>query len=68
MKKIIQEYKDKNISEINVKIASLREEVAKLKLSSKVKIEKDTNLIDKSKKEIARLLTLLKQKQLGILK
>ncbi len=63
MKKIVKEFKDKKISELEKQVNSLREELAKLKLNFKVNLPKDTNILRKKKKQLAVLLTVLTEKK-----
>ncbi len=64
MKKAIQELQTKKIAELEKELATLRTEVAKLKVEKKAKPEKDTNLIQKKQTKIAQLLTVMnKQKK-----
>jgi len=63
MKKEIKELKQKTIKELEKEINNLRQEIAKLKIEMKVNPPKDTNLLTKRKKKLARLLTVLTEKK-----
>jgi len=63
MKKEVKELKQKTIKEIEKEIINLRQEIAKLKIETKVNPPKDTNLLRKKKKKLARLLTVLTKKK-----
>jgi len=64
MKKITKELKDKTIKELEKEVPVLREDIAKSRLSFKVNPPKDTNSLDKKKKRLAGILTLLNEKKL----
>lgn len=64
MKKDIKKYQQMEIKELEKEILKLREELARLKLTIKTSPPKDTNLIIKKRKNLARLLTILNQKKL----
>ncbi|MBP7966946.1 50S ribosomal protein L29 [Candidatus Woesebacteria bacterium] len=68
MKKYIADLQAKSVGEINKDISAIIEEVAKLKIESKIKPQKDTNLIKKKEKQLAQMLTVITQKELGISK
>lgn len=68
MKKYIADLQAKSVAEINKDISVIIEEVAKLKIESKLKPQKDTNLIKKKEKQLAQMLTVITQKELGISK
>lgn len=63
MKKYIQELQAKTISELEREATKVRQEIAKLKLESKVNPSKDTNFLQKKRKTLARILTVISQKQ-----
>lgn len=63
MKKLVKDYINKTIKEIDNELRILREEIARLKLESKVNPPKNTNFLIKKKKKLAVLLTILSQKQ-----
>ncbi len=67
MKKDIKKYRQMEIKELKKEISDLRQEIAKLKLTWKVLPAKDTNLIIKKRKQLAKLLTVLKEKQLNLI-
>ncbi len=64
MKKNIKQYQQMDSKELEKEILKLREEIAKLKLTIKVTPPKDTNLLIKKRKQLARLLTVLNSKKL----
>lgn len=64
MKKLTKDLQDKSINELEKEIQKIREEIAKLKLEVKIRPQKDSNLIGKKKKEIARMLTLINEKRI----
>lgn len=64
MKKQTKIYKDKTIKELEKENGSLREEIAKLRLSFKGNPPKDTNSLSKKRKQLAVLLTVLTEKKL----
>ncbi len=64
MKKIVKEYKQKTIKELEKEKELLSQEIAKLKVSFKVNPPKDTNLLIKKRKQLAVLLTVLSEKKL----
>ncbi len=68
MKKYIKEIIGKTVAELNTEVATVRMEIAKLKVESKMKPQKDTNLIKKKEKQLANILTVITQKELGISK
>lgn len=68
MKKHIDDLQGKTIDELNKEIVAIRGEIAKMKVEAKVKPQKDTNAIKKREKQMARILTVITQKQLGISK
>ena len=68
MKKHISDLQGKSLEELNKEVATIRSEIAKMKVEAKVKPQKDTNVIKKKEKYLARILTVITQKQLGISK
>lgn len=58
MKKIVKEYKDKSAKELGVEEKKLRDELNKSIMETKVKQEKDTNLVSKKRKRLAIVLTI----------
>lgn len=68
MKKYIKEIIGKSVTDLNKDIVTLRTEIAKLRVESKMKPQKDTNLIKKKEKQLANILTVITQKELGISK
>lgn len=69
MKKYLEQIRKKTLKELEKEKIALEEEIAKLKLSEKAFPSKDTNLIYKKRKQLARLLTVISEKkQLELLK
>jgi ribosomal protein L29 len=62
MKKITKTYREKTSKELEKEALSLREEIAKLRLSFKSNPPKDTNLLMKKRKQLAIILTILVEK------
>ena len=63
MKKLVKDYREKTVIELEKEITGLKEEVAKLKLTQRASPVKDTNLLMKKRKQLAALLTVLAQKR-----
>ena len=63
MKKLVKDYRQKTVIELEKEITGLKEEVAKLKLTQRASPVKDTNLLMKKRKQLAALLTVLAQKR-----
>lgn len=63
MKKVINELKQKTIKELEQEVNNLRQEIAKLKIETKVNPPKDTNFLVKKRKKLAQLLTILTEKK-----
>lgn len=63
MKKNTKTYREKTVKELEKENSSLREEIAKLRLSFKSNPPKDTNLLMKKRKLLAVLLTVLGEKK-----
>jgi ribosomal protein L29 len=63
MTKISKELKSKTIKELNEEVVRSREEIAKMALSQKSNPPKDTNLMQKKKKRLAVVLTVLGEKK-----
>jgi ribosomal protein L29 len=63
MKKFITELQSKNTKDLEKEIVSLRVELAKDRLNAKVNPAKDTNALFKKRKRLAKLLTVVSQKQ-----
>lgn len=53
-----------DIKELGVKVKALREEMANLELDKNMKKLKNLKEISKKKKELAQILTVIRQKQL----
>jgi len=63
MKKVINKLKQKTIKELEQEVNNLRQEIAKLKIETKVNPPKDTNFLVKKRKKLAQLLTILTEKK-----
>lgn len=63
MKKIINELKNKSITELEMQIKTQKEEIAKFILKNKVNSIKDTNQLVKKRKYLAQMLTVLTLKR-----
>jgi ribosomal protein L29 len=68
MKKLTKELHTKTEKDLDKEVMSLREEIAKLMIERSVKPEKDSNTINKKKKRLAVVLTLINQKKIAITK
>jgi len=55
----IEELRNKAVRELKKEIDQIREEMAKLRLNSKVNPVKDTNLVMKKRKRLAVILTII---------
>lgn len=66
MKKITKEYINKTVEEMKKEVESLHKEIAKLEIEKKAKPQKDSNMIFKMKKRLAVILTVIRQKELGV--
>jgi ribosomal protein L29 len=64
MKKQTKDMQEKTIKELEKNVQTIREEIAKLKLEVRIKPQKDTNIIMKKRREIARMLTLINEKRI----
>ena len=53
-----------DLKELNIKIKVLREEIANLVLDKNMKKLKDLKMIFKKRKELAQILTVVRQKEL----
>ena len=63
MKKIsIKDIQQKSVKELKVEVVKVRKELSKLVLEQKSNPTKDTNLVGKKRKYLARLLTVLNEK------
>lgn len=61
-KKEFIQIKGLDLKELNVKVTALRGEIANLTMDKNMKKLKDIKMISKKKKEVAQILTLIKQK------
>ncbi len=64
MKKDLKEIRAKSEKDIKERLKSKREELCKLKLDNKQNKLKNTRIIYNSRKEISRILTLIREKEL----
>ncbi len=64
MKNQTKDLQEKTIKELEKNVQTIREEIAKLKLEIRIKPQKDTNIIMKKRREIARMLTLINEKRI----
>ncbi len=64
MKNQTKDLQVKTIKELEKNVQTIREEIAKLKLEIRIKPQKDTNIIMKKRREIARMLTLINEKRI----
>ena len=62
MKKNIDQLRKKSIKELTSDSESLRQEIIKLKMSEKSNPTKDSNLLTKKRKILARTLTIISEK------
>lgn len=58
-----KELLEKTIAGLQKEADEIREELARLALSSRVNSPKDTNMLGKKRKKLAVVLTILKQKK-----
>lgn len=63
MKKNVSELQKKTIIQLEKESLVVREVIAKLRLEVKVNPPKNTNLLRKKRKELARMLTVLTEKK-----
>lgn len=63
MKKAIGDLRDKSLEALRKETVELSEELAKLQLERGVNPNKDSNIIPKKKKRLARLLTITSEKK-----
>lgn len=59
-----KQIKGLDTKELNVKAKALKEEIANLTLDKNMKKLKDLKMISKKKKELAQMLTVIRQKEL----
>jgi len=62
MKKNIDQLRKKSIKELTSDSESLRLEIIKLKMGEKSNPTKDSNLLTKKRKTLARILTIISEK------
>ena len=55
----------KDIPELRKKLNQLREDIAKLKVERKLKKNKNVSQISEMKKDVARLLTIIRSKEMN---
>jgi len=63
MRKIISDLKKKTVKDLEKEVLILRQEIGKLKIEMNVSQQKDTNILFKKKKQLARVLTILSEKR-----
>lgn len=63
-RKDIESYRSMDPAKLQVAAADLKKELARLQLEMKAGTAKDSNEASKKKKELAVILTILKEKQL----
>lgn len=63
MRKELRRLRDKKLAELEKEENMLREEIAKLRLEIKANKPKDTNTINKKRKTLAMLLTVITEKR-----
>ena len=63
MRKTTAEVSKMKIADIQKQIQTTREEIAKLRLETRVSPQKDSNVITKKRKRLAVMLTVLSEKQ-----
>lgn len=63
MKKVLSEFKDKTVKELEKEELKMREEIGRLRHDYKVSMPKDTNMLSKRRKRLAVLLTVLAEKK-----
>lgn len=61
---LMKQLRESSLKELEKKAQALRKEIARLRLEFSVNPPKDTNLLIKKRKELARVLTVIKEKQL----
>lgn len=66
MKKVTKECINKTVEELKKEVESLHRDIAKFEIEKKAKPQKDTNMIFKMKKRLAVIMTVIRQKELGI--
>ena len=64
MKTSIKQLDKKTIKELISEIEKIRQEISKLQLEKKVSPPKDTNTIKKKRKQLAILLTVMRERQI----
>lgn len=64
----IKEVREKSSEELNNQLYSLKEELYNLKRKKAVGSLENTNEIKRVRKDIARVLTVLKERELGMVK
>lgn len=62
MKKAVSKIQQKTDAERMKDVAQLHSEIMKIALESRLAPQKDTNVVMKKRKEIARILTVMNQK------
>lgn len=60
----VSELRKQDLKKLNNRLVELRKELAEKKLMSYVGKDKDTSIFKKTRKEIARILTIKKEKEI----
>jgi ribosomal protein L29 len=63
MKKTITELTGKSVAELEKDIQTIRSEITKAQLDYAIAAAKDSNIVPKKKKQLARIETVLSQKR-----
>lgn len=61
----MRELRGKSLEELRKQIEDLRVDIAKTKVELKANPPKDTNMMMKKRKRLARILTIIREKELG---
>ena len=61
---LLKKMEEKSILELKKSAEGLREEIAKLRFDLSLNKLKDTNMIKKKRKDLARILTAIRQKEI----
>jgi ribosomal protein L29 len=63
MKKLMSEFQNKSVKELEKEVMTLRAEISKLKVERVVNPPKDTNLEGKKIQRVARIATVINEKK-----
>lgn len=61
--KDVQKIRDETVQELSIKAQQLKEELARLSIEAMANHPKNTNAIGKKKKELAVILTIIREKR-----